>query len=64
MFDTTAEKIPARDHIAPVAAWLRQIHAALNRPIPHDLSSRHTDFARMVDREISRIRATSLDPRI
>lgn len=47
-----------------VLSWFRQMKAALQRPIPHDVAAGHIEFARMVDREISRIRLMSGDPRI
>lgn len=44
-------------------AWLRHMRAALTLPNIRR-PSRHADIANQVDRGISRIRTTGIDPRI
>lgn len=61
----TEDRSPSRtSSLQSIFAWFRQMKAALRQPIPHDIAAGHADFARMVDRGISRIRLTGIDPRI
>lgn len=61
----TEDPSPSRNStLQTTLAWFRHMRAALQRPIPHDITTRHRDFARLVDHGISRIRSTGIDPRI
>lgn len=61
----TEDHTPSRNSaLRNTLAWFRHMRTALQRPIPHDITTRHRDFARLVDHGISRIRSAGIDPRI
>lgn len=53
----------SKTNLPSVFAWLQQMRAALRYPMPTG-NAADVDRRRLVDRDITRIRLNSLDPRI